>query len=63
MDCSKFIWIVATNYGESLIERFHEKEVQHLNDAVRDNVNLAPLQDQLVESYTAKFGARITITQ
>lgn len=56
VDCSKFIWILATNFGDSAIERFYERNVKDLSSEARDKVSLTPIQAELRESFQKEFG-------
>lgn len=56
IDCSKFIWILATNYGDVIIQKFYENEVCRLSDKEREAINLERLQDKLKDAFMQKFG-------
>ena len=45
------IWILATNFGDTKITEFHEKEMATKKDEERNRVSLVPLQAGLRAAY------------
>ncbi|KAF2806916.1 uncharacterized protein BDZ99DRAFT_465668 [Mytilinidion resinicola] len=52
IDCSRTIWIMATNLGKSLIETFYAKKMDNKSDEERDKVPIKPLQDDLKKLFS-----------
>ncbi|KAF1999400.1 P-loop containing nucleoside triphosphate hydrolase protein [Amniculicola lignicola CBS 123094] len=60
VDCSRIIWIIATNFGDTIIEQFYDRNMKLLSDDAKDKFDLTPLQDNLIKGYEQQFGAPFT---
>jgi len=59
IDCSKTIWILASNLGDEAITTYYKRQLEHLTDDQKQNVNLTPLLRQLAGIYKGRWGVRI----
>lgn len=57
VDCSKTIWIIATNVGAQRIVAYHQTNLCNLSEEQVANVNLDELQKELRGIYQDAFGA------
>ncbi|KAF1975133.1 P-loop containing nucleoside triphosphate hydrolase protein [Bimuria novae-zelandiae CBS 107.79] len=57
VDCSKFIWILATNFGDTMIQSFYDREVKRLSNEKQETVNVTALQLELMEAFKSTYGA------
>ncbi|KAF2662718.1 P-loop containing nucleoside triphosphate hydrolase protein [Lophiostoma macrostomum CBS 122681] len=60
VDCSKTIWIIATNLGTDKIAEYYTKHLEELSDKKRDRADMKPLQNILKRLYKNEFGAPFT---
>ena len=60
LDCSKTIWIMATNQGQEQIQSFWEKHLQNLPEERQSSIPLKPLQSRLRRVFIEDFGAHVT---
>ncbi|KAF2874884.1 P-loop containing nucleoside triphosphate hydrolase protein [Massariosphaeria phaeospora] len=60
VDCTKTIWIIATNYGSALIDNYYAEHIEKLSEDKKDKVNLKPLQSALKQAYKNMFKAPFT---
>ncbi|KAF2277573.1 P-loop containing nucleoside triphosphate hydrolase protein [Westerdykella ornata] len=60
VDCSKTIWIIATNVGAEQIVAYYTEHLSHLSEDEIAEANLADLQKQLGSIYQNEFGAPFT---
>lgn len=65
VDCTKTIWVVATNAGDELISKFYKAKMAKLNDDERMTVPLTQLQralrKELIRRFEAPFVGRINL--
>ncbi|XXH03385.1 hypothetical protein Hte_009784 [Hypoxylon texense] len=60
LDCTKVIWILATNYGDTAISRFYDQRLANCKPEEVDKVSIEPLQTELEELFVTKFSAAVT---
>ncbi|KAF2106703.1 P-loop containing nucleoside triphosphate hydrolase protein [Lophiotrema nucula] len=60
IDCSKTIWILATNSGHDTISRYYNNCIEKLSEEKRDKIDLRKLQAELKQLYHNRFGAPLT---
>lgn len=59
IDCSKMVWILATNLGDQVITRFHENNMVDQDEEGKAKVPHKLLVKQLRDVYRERFGAPI----
>ncbi|KAF2136618.1 uncharacterized protein K452DRAFT_237243 [Aplosporella prunicola CBS 121167] len=57
IDCSKVIWILASNLGHMAIQKFYSKKMEHQNDRNRYDVPVDPLQKTLRGIFKSKWSS------
>lgn len=55
LDASKVIFILATNLGDTQIDRFHSKFMANLKDSEINKVSLQPLQKELLKLFRTTY--------
>lgn len=60
VDCSTTIFIMATNEGDGIIERFYARKMAHLPEEKKASVKIEPLLLELRAKFIGKFGAPFT---
>jgi hypothetical protein len=60
IDCSKAIWIFATNHGEETILKFYNKEMKGKPDDIRAKLKMDELEVCLREDFIYEMGAPLT---
>ncbi|KAL8896878.1 MAG: hypothetical protein Q9207_007493 [Kuettlingeria erythrocarpa] len=60
LDCTKIIWILASNQGEELIQKFWDDNLADKPEHHQLMVPLAPLQQSLERSFHSTLGAPLT---
>lgn len=60
LDCTKTIWVLASNQGEELIQKFWDDHVANKPEHHQLMVPLAPLQQSLERSFHNTLGAPLT---
>jgi ATP-dependent Clp protease ATP-binding subunit ClpB len=58
IDCSKTIWVIATNVGSDRITGYYTKHLEKLSEEKRDKADMRPLQAELKRIYRNEFGVR-----
>ncbi|KAI4169993.1 MAG: hypothetical protein LQ346_008911, partial [Caloplaca aetnensis] len=60
LDCTKIIWVLASNQGEELIQKFWDDNLADKPEHHQLMVPLAPLQQKLERSFHSTLGAPLT---
>ncbi|EOD49039.1 putative atpase aaa-5 protein [Neofusicoccum parvum UCRNP2] len=60
VDCSKTLWVLATNLGEHEIKSFHEKKMSLEESGTNVDIPIASLQQEILEKFKDTFGAPFT---
>ncbi|KAI1098087.1 P-loop containing nucleoside triphosphate hydrolase protein [Jackrogersella minutella] len=60
INCRKVIWILACNYGDSTISKFHAKHLATCKNGDVGEVSLKSLQEELEELFMSRFSAAVT---
>lgn len=60
LDCSKTIWIMATNLGEEQIKKFWDENLQNVPEERHLYASLKALHGQLKHVFIQEFGAPVT---
>ena len=58
VDASKAIWILATNLGDTVVERFHTTNFAGKSDLDVLKISLTPLRDSLMTRFPACYTIR-----
>ncbi|KAK5740350.1 hypothetical protein LTR17_004613 [Elasticomyces elasticus] len=59
VDASQTIWILATNMGDTVIDRYHSKHIAPRKDADIDKISIEPLQHELLSLFSAVYSPAI----
>ncbi|KAI1773378.1 P-loop containing nucleoside triphosphate hydrolase protein [Hypoxylon cercidicola] len=60
LDCRKVIWILASNYGDDAVSRFHAKHLAQRKPEEALKISIEPLQTELEQLFAIRFSAAIT---
>jgi hypothetical protein len=58
IDCSKVIWILATNKGDKAIAAFHAREIAPCKDEDIQNISLKSLQINLKKDFMRLYSVK-----
>jgi len=59
-NCTRTIWVLATNHGSDTIVKFHNDHLKEQPDCARASAPLARLDSTLKKEFTAEMGAPMT---
>ncbi|KAL9626191.1 MAG: hypothetical protein Q9204_007507, partial [Flavoplaca sp. TL-2023a] len=60
LDCTKIIWILASNQGEEMIQKYWDDHLADKPEYAQLQIPIDPLQRQLEQSFQATLGAPLT---
>ncbi|KAI0839522.1 P-loop containing nucleoside triphosphate hydrolase protein [Hypoxylon sp. FL0890] len=60
IDCRKVIWILASNYGDTAISRFHVQHIAKCKEEDMDKISIEPLQGELEKLFMSRFSPAVT---
>lgn len=58
VDCSKILWVLATNLGDWQIKSFYEHKLEHDSNT---DVSIEPLQQELIDMFKDYFGVSFSV--
>ncbi|KAL8753971.1 MAG: hypothetical protein Q9199_004665 [Rusavskia elegans] len=60
LDCTKIIWILASNQGEEMIQKYWDDHLANKPEYAQLQVPMEPLQRKLEQSFQSTLGAPLT---
>ncbi|KAL8849109.1 MAG: hypothetical protein Q9221_005878 [Calogaya cf. arnoldii] len=60
LDCTKIIWVLASNQGEEMIQKFWDDHLADRREYAQLQIAIDPLQRQLEQSFQSTLGAPLT---
>ena len=61
IDCSRTIWVLASNLGDEAIVEFYEANLKHLKDKKKLEADIEPLLGNLRNAFQGRWGVFITL--
>lgn len=58
IDCSKIIWVLATNLGHQNIKNIYKEKLSEDSAKPKTNMSMELLHQELLEIFTDHFGVR-----